>query len=342
MAEDGMKIDPGLPGWDDTKKKYNWSGLLVGNGASQAVWSRFGYASLYETALQTDLDHSLSDADQRLFDAMGTKNFEAVLGALAVAKMVGLALDQPIELIEERYESTRQALVSAVHIVHIPWMRLSSAAKEAIRNEMLNYDTVFSTNYDLLTYWAIMYESGDGFKDYFWSEQFDVSDVEIWDKCTKVLYLHGGLHLYRLPYGATFKRSAALGRNLLDLFGTPYKNGALPLFISEGKSEDKLRSIYNSDYLSFSFSQFARYPGPMVIFGQGLHESDSHIVAAMQSWGHRPIAISMRSGDDKEIMARKASLLKTLPKANLCFFDASTHPLGSPDLRIDDDEDDGA
>src|SRR5690606_2616734 len=117
-----------------------------------------------------------------------------------------------------------------------------------------------------------------------WDEEFDASNVEIWGKCTKVLYLHGGLHLYHLPYGATFKRSATIQANLLDLFGTPYKNGAVPLFISEGTSEDKLRSIYGSDYLSFAFAQFARYRGPTVVFGHGLGDSDAHLVNAMRAW----------------------------------------------------------
>ena len=154
MAEDADKRDPGLSEWDQIKGKRDWSGLLIGNGASQAIWTRFGYTSLYQTALQADLDHSLSDADQRLFEAMRTQNFEAVLGALAVARMVGLALRQPVETIAERYESVRQALVSAVHIVHLPWLRLPGTTKEQIRNELLNYDVVFSTNYDLTIYWT--------------------------------------------------------------------------------------------------------------------------------------------------------------------------------------------
>src|SRR5690606_7166856 len=150
---------------------------------------------------------------------------EAVLGALAVARKVDSALNQAVDLIDERYESIRQALVSAVRTIHIPWLLLDDAKKERIRKAMSKYDVVFSTNYDLIVYWSVMHEPhGWGFKDYFWDEGFDASNVEIWGKCTKVLYLHGGLHLYHLPYGATFKRSATIQANLLDLFGTPYKN----------------------------------------------------------------------------------------------------------------------
>ena len=91
--------------------------------------------------------------------------------------------------------------------------------------------------------------------DYFWGEgqEFDVTDTETSGTATKVLYLHGGLHLYRLPSGATIKRKAEAGLSLLDLFGVPFTEGAIPLFITEGTSQDKLASIHRSDYLSFAY-----------------------------------------------------------------------------------------
>jgi hypothetical protein len=180
----------------------------------------------------------------------------------------------------------------------------------------------------------MMYEGKSGFKDYFWGEEFDVSNTKIWLKATCVLYLHGGLHLYRLPPGQTLKRKAIVGQNLLDLFGQPYNEDAVPLFITEGSSEEKLSSIYRSDYLSFAFSQFSKHDGPLVIFGHSLSESDDHIVSTIANWGSREIAISVLPSDPVRIRSMKSSIISKLPEAKIYFFDATTSPLGSADIKI--------
>jgi hypothetical protein len=196
---------------------------------------------------------------------------------------------------------------------------------------------VFSTNYDLLLFWAIMADNATGkFKDYFWGEnqEFDVTDTETSGTATKVLYLHGGLHLYRLPSGATIKRKAEDGRSLLDLFGVPFTEGATPLVITEGTSQDKLASIRRSDYLSFAYSRFSRHKGPMVVFGHSLSDTDSHLVHAMKEWRSVDLAISLRRDAPMKIVDRKVRLLNLLPTTKLVFFDAATHPLGKDELRV--------
>lgn len=64
----------------------------------------------------------------------------------------------------------------------------------------------------------------------------------------------------------------------MDLFGEPYYEGATPLFISEGNSEEKLSSINRSDYLSFAYNKFSNHQGGLVVFGHLLSENDQHIV----------------------------------------------------------------
>ena len=57
---------------------------------------------------------------------------------------------------------------------------------------------MFSTNYDLLVYWAIMCEEDpNDFRDFFWDPSliFDSADVEVWGRPTVVHFLHGGVHL---------------------------------------------------------------------------------------------------------------------------------------------------
>ena len=319
-----------LDSWDKISGEADWSSILIGNGFSQNVWSRFGYSSLYEEAQKSEHE-TLSDDDIMLFERFETTNFERVLSALSISISVAEALGQERAVLEERYNSIQRALISSVHSVHIPFDLMADEQLDAIKNEMLRYEAVYLINYDLICYWSLMRDP-DEFRDFFFSPpQFDISNTEVWGKKTRIHFLHGGLHLYRKPTGQTLKRSARFGRNLLDLFGEEF-NGSVPLFISEGSSEDKLTSIYRSDYLSFLFSEFSRDRAPIVVFGSSLGETDQHIVDVLNSEPQRPIAVSIRN--DGDIRQKKASLIEALPGAKLYFFDAETHPLGSHDLEV--------
>jgi hypothetical protein len=96
-------VNADLLSWDDLRDRYSWKGLLIGNGASRAVWDKFKYPSLYETANSTDLDHPLLSKDQHIFEELGTTNFEQVVAALATSKMICDVLGLDVTLIQERY-----------------------------------------------------------------------------------------------------------------------------------------------------------------------------------------------------------------------------------------------
>ena len=239
MARTETRPSGNLATWDETKDDTTWSGLLIGNGASQAVWQPFGYSSLFETAKTGDeIANPLTADDISLFDAMRTTNFEQVLESLAAAKLVGNALAHDVTHISSRYQSIQQALVESVHCKHVTHADVTPERLSMIREAIIPFEFIYSTNYDLLLYWAVMTEDGSGFKDFFWNKEFDLANTELWGKASKILYLHGGLHLYRTPSGATMKRRATGGRTLLDLFGTPMDDGmlAVPLFVAEGES----------------------------------------------------------------------------------------------------------
>ena len=326
------ELDENLPSWDDVREQRDWPALLLGNGFSQNVWGRFSYASLYDTATSDLIRHGLTPEDTRLFDQLHTRNFEMVLSDLRTGMTLLSALGRDATFLEERYGSIRGALIEAVHHVHVPWQSLPATTLANIAEQLAQFETVYSSNYDLLTYWALMKEPTQ-FKDYFWPKQFEISNTEIWGKCTKVHFLHGGLHLYRKASGQTIKRTAHPGQNLLDLFRDPYDE-AVPLLISEGTADEKRASISRSDYLSFVFSQFARDVGPVVVFGQSLSKSDDHLVKVLDAKKGRSIAISIRGA--APYRRRKAELIAALPKADIMFFDAATHPLGAADLKVDD------
>ena len=162
------------------------------------------------------------------------------------------------------------------------------------------YKFVYSTNYDLLLYWASMERGGKGFLDYFWGgesrDTFDVSDTEIWrarEGWTRILFVHGGIHLRRIRDGGTRKASASEGA-ILDQFETVFAGDESPLLISEGDSDDKLESIRSSDYLTFGHQMFGSHEGGLVVFGHSLSDQDNHLVAPMRAWRENPIAIAVR------------------------------------------------
>lgn len=328
-------FDDGLVAFDDIKQA--WSGIIVGNGASRAIADTFAYASLYEQACSTKITNPLAAHEQGIFEALGTRNFEQVLSALGTTRLVSNAFGHPIPTLEESYERIRIALVEAVHDIHIPHAQIPEEILLKIRAALLSYDYVYSTNYDLLIYWAVMQGPAE-FRDYFFSGSiFDIGNTEVWQKSTKLLFLHGGLHLYRTRAGQTYKRTSGQWGNLLDDFGTPIpeQDGAVPLFITEGNSIDKLRSIYTSDYLSFAYTQFSRHSGPLVIFGHTLDEQfDHHLVNAIRGSKNRVLGIGIHPNTAGHSVSQlKALWFAKFHNFELNFFDSSTHPLGLPELH---------
>jgi hypothetical protein len=331
-----------LPRWAEVAGYADWTGLLVGNGGSVAIWPPFAYGSLYEIATSEHVDHPLTDSDRELFGALRTENFEQVLASLKIAGLVADALGEDTTALEERYESVQRALFEAVHGVHVPWVEVAEEIIPRIHEILREYRVVFSTNYDLVLYWASMDNGGAGFLDYFWGagNSFDTFDTEIWatrKRWTRLLFLHGGIHLRRLPGGGTRKATSSEGA-LLDQFGVDYDEPESPLLISEGQSADKLASIRSSDYLSFAHQMFAAHEGGLVVFGHSLSEQDDHLITPMSRWSDTPVAVSLlpREREEDVIQAKQRIRGRLAPMQDIVFFDATSHPLGGPDLGAGD------
>ncbi|MGQ0697461.1 MAG: DUF4917 family protein [Panacagrimonas sp.] len=333
-----MPLTADLWDWGELCRQHHYSGLLVGNGASRAVWERFEYPSLYTVAEQWNLNHRLSAQDAALFGELGTSDFEQVLSALAVSKRVNGRFGIASEDHDVCYNSIRRALLDAVRTTHVPWQQVPAAGLQAIRNALLQYRTVFSTNYDLLLYWSIMREGQGRIVDFMFGAQnhFDAGNTEVYPGTTGIWYLHGGLHLVRTDLGGTRKRTAQ-GLNLLEQFceAMPEEPGAVPLFVSEGSPESKLRAISRSDYLSFAYGCLRAHQEGLCIFGHRLGEEDRHIVNAI--WQRPPamIAISIRPEAPGSIIRWKAHYLQRFGGLQVEFYNSETHPLGAIGLRVD-------
>jgi len=264
-----------------------------------------------------------------MFQALDTTNFETLLDALRIARLVCAQAGHSDVDVQRRYRAIRRALINAVNAIHPNHANIPTATLKHIARGVREYEFVFTTNYDLLLYWAVMSIKASGFRDYFWGDgsTFDAADTDVTAGCTRILYLHGALHLFRDDLGRTAKRAAEPAGILRAV-----ARSRIPLFVSEGTSRDKLRAIRRSDYLTFAHSAFADCHVPIVVFGHSLSRQDAHLLAPLNVRG-RSVAVSIVRTSDRAVLLRKTEVRDLLPRATLVFFDAQSHPLGDRVLQ---------
>jgi hypothetical protein len=330
--------DGSLLRWQDIEGEERWSALLLGNGLSINIWSPFHYQSLYAKARR--LSTGGLDADDRaLFQAIGTQNFERVLGDLSSSIRVLDALGKDTADLLQRYQSIQAALGEAIRAVHIPWADVSASTLAIVQQELHKFEWIFTTSYDLLLYWAMGHGDDYGrLVDLFWARncRFNPKDTDIRVRAIPVYFLHGAMHLIVEGTGQTRKLQRTDALTLLDQFGQPMANDpqARPLLVTEGSWRHKLQAIESNAYLSHGLDtlQAPYLDVPVVVFGSALGEQDRHLTGALSVHPDRPIAVSMMPGPRAELRAKQADIYGRLEAKPLYFFDATTHPLGSADL----------
>lgn len=316
----------GLEDWSDLSDD-DWPALLAGNGVSRAVADVFAYDSLLAAA-------NLDADDVQLFDHLGTSNFEEVLRSLDFARIVHGQLGGVLEDVEERREAIRHALVKTVNDHHIGWLDVDGQRLTMIKQALLNYHSVFTSSYDLLIYWAMNHNGAQGFTDFLWHKphhHFDPGNSPLMPHRTHVYWLHGGLHLYRTDDDGTAKRVHLVGAALLDQFAG---EGLLPLYVAEGTSEQKRRSIRRSDYLTFCLKQFEEDDRSLVVVGQALGPSDQHLVDAIKRHPERDLAYAIYPTTQLGVNGVRADIEELLDRDDINFFDSTTHPLADPALHV--------
>lgn len=327
-------LDAHLATWPDLNQRHPCDALLLGNGASRALWKPFGYFSLFEEAQRAGRKKGLGVSDQALFKSLGTELFEPVLTTLnhTVRANAALAINSTAPL--NRYYSIKEALIHAVRTVHLPWQLMPTTTQASINQALREYRSVYTSNYDLVLPWA-MQHAPQGFAALF-DEQgfFDLRRTR--SEGTRVMHLHGGLHLLKLPDGSTRQRSAECAE-LLDGFAVNIP-GEVPLFVNEERSDEKLRAIRNSDYLGWCLTQLAQESQGLCLFGQHLDSTDQHLLEAIRQARPAHLSIAIRPLSEASVINQKQHFMDRfgdLPGTEVYFFDASTHPMGLAELALE-------
>src|SRR5690606_36378391 len=97
-----------------------------------------------------------------------------------------------------------------------------------------------------------------------------------------------------------------------------------PLFVSEGDSASKVRTISRSAYLSFCLDRLRDDEQNTVVFGHSLSTQDEHIIDALVDGKRKKIAVALRPSSNADaIIATKGRIIEALPGHTILFFDST-------------------
>ena len=326
--------------WQDIQDDFTHK-LLLGNGASRAVWEGFKYPSLYEEAKKAGrIDLSLTE----LFSDFGTNDFEYVLRLLSQTIRVNKILRIQDGNTPRLYRKLKKTLIDTVRDIHPRHEQVKSLLLP-MAQFMKRFDTVLSLNYDLLVYWAMLEGNdkyGNWFKDGFVDEgRFDndyhaLHEPYLAEGATLVFYPHGNLILATEFFGDEVKLSRSGEKYLLNKILTIWEQrDHIPLFVSEGETEEKLRAIRRSNYLKTVYDyEIDSNSDSLVVYGWSFRDEDEHILKGIVNGGADRIAVSVHvsSGNIQsfcEAVEYKINKLHyTLKKKRKCkiyFFDSESN-----------------
>lgn len=339
---EGTAGKPDVKTWDELMAQPNSSpavaaktALLLGNGFSIAICDRFQYKTLKEKS-------SLADEKLKLFEHLGSSDFERVLALLDDVKA---ALPNKFEGVESEFKSLhteiQNALLTAVEAVHPEHKSVKNPVR-AVNSELLKFAEVYTVNYDLLLYWALnaVETNTKRFVDFFYSgekNEFHLEDDHSRNKRTAIYYLHGALHL-QWQEGQVRKINA---KKCAESLKQLVSHNHYPLFICEGRGEEKQRRIGENPYLHFAYNLFCALTDIEQVTVLGCSLADRHLVTPLLKWLERKethrLWISAFGADEatrtKNASEIEAKLEAADPKNSrilrnrIHYFDSQTHPI---------------
>jgi hypothetical protein len=313
--------------------------ILLGNGFSRALRNDiFAYDALLSGA-----DFSgRSSLAREAFDVLRTTDFEVAIRGLRTAAQLarlyasthpGLALQM-----DKDADGLREVLVQTIAAHHPDHpLEITDDQYAACRHFLSHFDRIYTFNYDLLLYWALMHDEAgpdvphdDGFRT---SNDNPDAEYVTWDiektDRQNIFYLHGGLHIFDAGSELLKYTWSRTGVRLIEQIRAALHAHLYPVFVSEGKSDQKLDRIRHNDMLSRGYRSFAKITGTLFVYGHSLAANDEHFLKLVERGKVSRLFVSIfgdvNSDDNRRIVARAAALATArTPRRPLevAFFDA--------------------
>lgn len=303
-----LPFDKALKSIGSAKRKH----LVLGNGFSIALRPDiFTYGSLYENA-----DFSAAPHVKLLFEALKTQDFEVVIKHLQdSATVVSVYRPNAVRLakaLRADAAAIKDALVAAIAKRH-PDRPYDIAPKRyaACRKFLHEFDHIFTLNYDVLLYWALMQDEVDGLHfqhdDGFRHPEEDPDQPWVsWQQgnSATVAYLHGALHLFDAGSEITKYTWSKTDKPIVEQIRSALADEKYPLFVAEGTSRSKRARILHSGYLHKALRSFESCCGPpgnaIVIFGHSLAANDQHVLRCIAKGGASNLLVSLFGDPDTD------------------------------------------
>lgn len=329
-------------------EEYSKRHAMLGNGFSIACRPDiFVYGKLFERA-----DFSkLSPSARKVFDTLKTTDFEKVIKSLRDAEKILAAY-------RSNFKKTRKAMLKdAKGIRELLVKTIASSHPEhpgditddeyaACRRFLKNFKLIYTLNYDLLLYWALMHtdegknpSSDDGFR----KPDYDFkADYVTWDPSQShgqnVWYLHGALHVFDTGTEIQKYTWVNTGIRLIEQIRDALSRDYFPLFVAEGTSNEKLERIRHSDYLAKAYRSFQSIGGALFIIGHSLASNDEHYLKLIEKGRVEHLFVGIFGTPDspanRKIIRRAERMIqaregiirnrKKYPSLSVSFYDSAT------------------
>ncbi|EII3094190.1 DUF4917 family protein [Vibrio cholerae] len=312
--------------WIDIEHLFNGT-LLIGNGASVAVDSRFHYNSLKDEAVKKGFLPDELNNVFRFYD--DTTDFEVVLKLLWQSSKINKILNIDDSVTYTSYHKVKDALIETVRDTHLSHQEICSRLGN-LYSFTSRFEDIICLNYDLILYWIMMYgnsiNDGHIFKDCFSDGKFQtnwrrfIKPIGNQKKCTLVFYPHGNL-IFGSDDFEEFKIHSTGG--LLDDIFHCWEKGNVPLFISEATSRKKVKTILKSEYLSVVYREILTdVSSNLVIYGWGMWQQDHHIIEQLSRSYIEKVAVSVFN-NDQDYCSRIDRIIKGMnPDMDIIFYDS--------------------
>jgi hypothetical protein len=208
----------------------------------------------------------------------------------------------------------------------------------ACRTFLRNFENIYTVNYDLLLYWALMQREmppSIDFDDGFREPDDGPAEYVTWDVQKtgeqNVFYLHGGLHIFDAGSELQKFTWCNTGIALVDQIRESLETDRYPLFVAEGTHDSKLDRIQHSGFLNRAYRSFAGIGGSLFIFGLSFGQADEHILRLLDFGKVKQAFISLH-GDPNSVgntrIVQRAELMTTRRSARrpltVKFFDSNS------------------